>query len=224
MKKFNIMFVLLLVVIASSCKDKPKNNLSHVSSTEQTNREMHSGEQWKNGDVIFQTSRSSQSKAIQIATNSKYSHCGIIFLDGEDYFVFEAGDQVQRTPLKEWIARGEEQHFVVKRLKNADEVLTSAVLKKIKNIGEAWQGKDYDWAFEWSDDKIYCSELVWKMYQKTTQVELGQLKTLRDFDLTHPEVQKKLKERYGNDIPFEEPVIAPQDVFESENLQTVWSS
>ena len=32
----------------------------------------------KNGDIIFQTSKSSQSKAIQLATNSKYSHMGII--------------------------------------------------------------------------------------------------------------------------------------------------
>ena len=32
----------------------------------------------KNGDLIFHTSQSSQSQAIQIATNSKYSHMGII--------------------------------------------------------------------------------------------------------------------------------------------------
>ncbi len=224
MKKWNIMGVLLLIVLANSCKDKQKNNLSDHPEINHIARVVGSVEPWQNGDVIFQTSRSSQSKAIQIATNSKYSHCGIIFLDGADYFVFEAGDQVQRTPLKEWIARGVEEHYVVKRLKQAEEILTPAVLKQMRNIGEAWQGKHYDWAFEWSDDKIYCSELVWKMYQNTTKVELGQLKTLKDFDLTDPEVQKKLKERYGNNIPFDEPVIAPQDVFESENLLTVGSN
>ena len=33
----------------------------------------------KDGDLIFQTSLSQQSKAIQLATKSKYSHCGIIY-------------------------------------------------------------------------------------------------------------------------------------------------
>ena len=33
---------------------------------------------FRSGDIIFQTSKSSQSKAIQIATNSKYSHMRII--------------------------------------------------------------------------------------------------------------------------------------------------
>ncbi|MBL4670033.1 MAG: hypothetical protein JKY30_12325 [Flavobacteriales bacterium] len=33
----------------------------------------------QNGDIIFQISKSSQSKAIQLATNSKYSHMGIIY-------------------------------------------------------------------------------------------------------------------------------------------------
>lgn len=33
----------------------------------------------QDGDIIFQTSQSSQSQAIQLVTKSKYSHMGIIF-------------------------------------------------------------------------------------------------------------------------------------------------
>ena len=33
----------------------------------------------RNGDLIFQTSQSAQSRAIQLATHSAYSHCGILF-------------------------------------------------------------------------------------------------------------------------------------------------
>lgn len=43
---------------------------------------------FQNGDIIFQTSNSGQSKAIQIATGSKYSHMGIIYKQGNDYFVY----------------------------------------------------------------------------------------------------------------------------------------
>ena len=55
----------------------------------------------KNGDLIFQTSLSGQSKAIQLATKSKYSHCGLIFKDGNDFFVFEALQPVKHTPKSE---------------------------------------------------------------------------------------------------------------------------
>ncbi len=37
-------------------------------------------DQFQNGDIIFQESKSSQSKAIQLATNSRYSHMGIIYI------------------------------------------------------------------------------------------------------------------------------------------------
>ena len=36
--------------------------------------------QLQDGDLIFQTSQSSQSKAIQLATKSKFSHMGMIYI------------------------------------------------------------------------------------------------------------------------------------------------
>ena len=50
----------------------------------------------KNGDIIFQTSLSAQSKAIQLATKSKYSHCGLIFKEKNTYYVFEAIQPVKK--------------------------------------------------------------------------------------------------------------------------------
>ena len=45
----------------------------------------------RDGDVIFQTSRSSQSQAIQLATKSPYSHMGIVYVgEGAEALVFEA--------------------------------------------------------------------------------------------------------------------------------------
>lgn len=73
----------------------------------------------KEGDIIFQTSKSSQSIAIQIATHSRYSHVGIIYKKDNQFFVYEVTGKVELTLLKEWINRGENQHFIVKRLKNS---------------------------------------------------------------------------------------------------------
>lgn len=175
----------------------------------------------KNGDLIFQTSLSGQSNAIQLATNSKYSHCGIVYSDNGQFYVFEAIQPVKTTPLDKWIARGKDGHFVIKRLKNANQVLTSETLQKMKQEGEKFKGKNYDLTFEWSDEKIYCSELVWKIYQRATGIAIGKLQKLSDFDLTNEIVKKKMKERYGNKIPTEEIVISPSAIFDSELLTTI---
>ncbi|OQP50247.1 YiiX family permuted papain-like enzyme [Niastella populi] len=178
----------------------------------------------KNGDIIFQTSLSGQSKAIQLATKSKYSHCGLIFKDGNDFYVFEAVQPVKWTPLNRWIARGQDGRYVIKRLKNADQVLTFATLLKMKQVGNKFNGKNYDLTFEWSDEKIYCSELIWKIYQRATGIEIGKLQKLSDFDLTNEAVKKKMKERYGDKIPLDEIVISPEAIFDSELLITVKSN
>jgi len=173
------------------------------------------------GDIIFQTSGSGQSMAIQLATHSKYSHCGILCMNNGNLFVYEAVQPVKMTPIKTWIARGDDNHFVVKRLKNASSVLTPDVFAKMKAVGEQFKGKQYDLTFEWNDDKLYCSELVWKIYKRGAGIELGELMKLEDFDLSSPIVKNKIKERYGNNIPFEEKVISPESIFASPLLEIV---
>jgi len=178
----------------------------------------------KDGDLIFQTSLSSQSKAVQMATRSRYSHCGIIYKEGNKYYVFEAIQPVKRTPLNKWIAHGQGGKYVIKRLKNAEEVLTTERLQKMKQVGDQFKGKNYDLTFEWSDDKIYCSELIWKVYQRGAGIEIGKLEKLSSFDLSAETVQKKMKERFGEHIPMNETVISPAAIFESELLITVKSN
>ena len=179
------------------------------------------GTSLQNGDIIFQTSLSNQSQAIQLATHSKYSHMGILYENDGAWFVYEAVQPVKMTPLQAWIDRGGDGHYVVKRLKNADEVLTRETLSKMKQVGERFMGKPYDIHFEWSDEKIYCSELVWKIYREAAGVEIGKLERLATFDLSSKAVKQKMQERYGNDIPMDELVITPAAMFNAGNLITV---
>ncbi len=187
-------------------------------------KQLEENDNIRNGDLIFQTSLSQQSKAIQLATNSKYSHCGIVYSENGQFYVFEAIQPVTTTPLYKWIARGKNGHYVIKRLRNADQVLTAETLEKMKNEGEKFKGKNYDLTFEWSDDKIYCSELIWKIYQRATGIEIGKLEKLSDFNLTNEAVKKKMKERYGNNIPMNEIVISPAAIYNSQLLTTVKSN
>jgi len=175
----------------------------------------------KEGDVLFQTSRSAQSRAIQLATHSKWSHMGMLVREDNKWVVLEAVQPVKMTPLRDWIRRGQGGRMVAKRLRNGGRPLDTATLARMRQVGSRFLGRPYDLAFEWDDRRIYCSELVWKVYKEGVGIELGELQRLNSFDLSHPAVVKKLRERYGSRIPLDEPVISPQAIFECPLLNTV---
>lgn len=175
----------------------------------------------RDGDIIFHTSKSGQSIAIQRATRSRYSHMGMIVHRSGKPFVLEAVATVRYTPLAEWIKRGEGEHFVVMRLTDTS-LLGNEGRERLLKAASGMVGRPYDLTFEWSDARIYCSELVWKAYHRALDLEVGKLATLGQFDLTDPAVKKKLSERYGANIPLRETVIAPDAMFNSALLLTVY--
>ena len=175
-------------------------------------------EELRDGDLIFHTSRSAQSLAIQRATHSSYSHVGMVFLRDGKPFVLEAIATVRYTPLAQWTARGAQGEYVVRRLKAPLDARRSAALR---TAAEKFLGRPYDLYFEWSSERIYCSELVWKAYDDALGVELGARQKLRDFDLSDKVVKAKMRERYGSRVPLDEPVISPAAVFDSKLLTTV---
>jgi hypothetical protein len=132
-------------------------------------------------------------------------------------FVYEAVQPVKRTPFDEWVKRGVGTKYEIKRLQNRDGV----DYEKVHAIAKSFVGKNYDFEFRWSDEKIYCSELVWKAYQRATTLELGAFKRLRDFNLSSPVVKQKLKERYGENVPYDMKVISPACILNSDLLVTV---
>lgn len=177
----------------------------------------------RTGDLVFQRSRSAQSLAVQQATHSPYSHMGMIVQRQGRPYVLEAAARVSYTPLDQWAAQGERGHYVVKRLRN-ESLLTDKARQRLATVGEGFLGRPYDPVFAWSDDRIYCSELVWKTYRRALGLEIGAPQPLKDFDLSTPAVRARMRERYGKHIPWEEPIISPAAMFESALLKTVGGS
>jgi hypothetical protein len=172
------------------------------------------------GDIVFQTSTSKQSLAIQAATHSSLTHVGMLAHANGHLSVYEAEGTVHTTPLDEWIARSPAT-FVARRLKDSARYFTAEGTAKLVAASKRHMGKPYDPAFDWSDDKMYCSELVWKTYREAFGLDLGSPQPLRSFDLTSPVVRTALSHRYGTAIPLDSVMIAPQQIYESELLETV---
>lgn len=196
-------------------------SLPRVYSLQKIKRHVTSNT-YQDGDIIFQSSNSRQCKAVKLATHSDISHCGMLFNENGDWFVLEAVEPVQVIPLFDFVRRGEGWQYTIKRMKT-DQKFSETPKRNLHTLGDSLLGKHYDIYFGWTDDEMYCSELVWKLYYQAAGIELCKTKKLRDFDLTSPFVVEMMKERYGNRIPYDEAVVAPSDIFFSDQLELVES-
>jgi cell wall-associated NlpC family hydrolase len=175
----------------------------------------------KEGDIVFQETNSEQSRAIKLATKSKYTHVGIVLSYNSKLMILEAIGPVKITEVDSFLKRSLNNHYKIKRLKNAEQILTNQKLELLKAEGSKYLGKPYDIYFGWGNDRIYCSELVWKLYKTVLGIEIGKLSKLKDFDLSHWKVKYLMFKRYGFSIPYEETVIPPSSLYDSELLYAV---
>ena len=194
---FNWLFLASFFILAS-CKDLPDVP--------------------QDGDIVFQESTSRQSPIIKTAQHSKWTHCGIVFHIGEKAYVFEAVEPVKYTLLEDWISRGKDGVYCAKRLKSP---LSASSIEKMKTVGAKYKGKHYDTLFQWSDNRMYCSELIWKIYFEGAGIEVCKPNHFSDYSISLPRVKKLIKERYGDKFDPSEQIVSPQALFKSKLLKEV---
>ena len=174
------------------------------------------------GDVIFQTSNYGQSWAVQKATNSKYSHVGMLFKEQGKWMVYEAVQPVQKISLADFISHGDQKHFTISRFKS-DEQLSKEKIEKMKAFFNQLEGKNYDIYFEWSDKTWYCSELVWKMYDHVG-IKISEYERFGQYNLEDPAVKEIINERFQNGVKLDETVITPRGIYESPYMIEVYTN
>ena len=171
--------------------------------------------QLESGDVVFQTSRSAQSLAIQHITQSPYSHVGLVEVSSDGAFVLEAIGTVSRTPWRRFRARGAGGKVLVLRLGGLSPAQRGEVLAAARRF----LGRPYDAQFGWGDERLYCSELVHKAYL-AAGVELGALERLGQLHVAGMEAA--LRARYGR-VPLGLELVTPASLARDEKLAAVYS-
>jgi len=166
----------------------------------------------KTGDLVFHTSGSEQSLAIQIATRSRYSHVGIVEVTPDGTFVIEAIGKVSRTPWKRWRNRGAGHHVAVRRLPDLNDRQRQEVVR----VAKSYLGRPYDLAFEWDDQKLYCSELVRKAYLTGAQTSLGRMQRLDSLEIGG--LETALKKRFGKKLPMDRMLVTPVSLVDDPKL------
>ena len=203
MKKTITILSVILVVVALPFMQIAKEMLSAQTGPFGEVRE---------GNVIFQTSKSEQSPLIQTGTRSKISHCGIIVMRGGKPYVLETLKTLVVTPLDKFIARGEGGRYWIKRSEK----------ENIKIKYGKYLGKRYDLAFRFDNDRFYCAELVYDIYKKQLGIELAEPKQVKDYLILFtdklPKIKRAMKRR---GISKEQYAIAPVDIINSKHLESV---
>lgn len=189
MKKLTLIILSLLatLLVVTSLKSQPAPTTSTL----------------KEGDIVFQTSKSSQSKYIILATRSQWSHCGIIIEKPDGFYVLEAISTVSLTPYQQWVERGRGKRVSVKRYTE----------EPIKIKYSKYLGRPYDLAFKFDNGKWYCSELVYDIYKRQLSVELCEPRPVSDYVISG--LDKVLTKR---GIDKNQLVVAPSDIFDSKLL------
>jgi hypothetical protein len=134
--------------------------------------------QFKSGDIILHESLSQMAPIIKKVSRSRYTHVGIIEVAADGIFVIEAISKVSRTPLKQFVARGKNKEFTLLRHPG----LTLALEEKLMSYAKKQLKKPYDHQFQLDNEKLYCSELVYKAFAQV-DLNVGALEGARDLNV-----------------------------------------
>lgn len=185
------------------------------------------------GDLVLQTSRSSQSAAILAATKSPYSHIGMVVERKGKLYVVEAAGPVGYTPLSRWIARGKGGRYTALRVKGLDDDARA----KLAVAAKRYLGRPYDPLFAEGEQRLYCSEFVWAVF-RDVGIELTGWRKVGELDLDaravralmakrwrkHPACKKE-KRLEGCLAKIEDGrILPPGDLAEDERLELVFTS
>lgn len=171
------------------------------------------------GDLIFQSELLPRGLAIQAATMSKYNHVGIIFEENGKYYVYEAIGKVTRTPLQSYInRRGTYGRYTIMRPRRKNLNISSLKHRVLSQLG-----KRYDSSLKWSDERMYCSELVWKAYYNSNSIKISNPTSVQDRMLGKILLPFIPKEHIAF-LDTNDPVVSPADLARSWKLKTIYTN
>lgn len=170
----------------------------------------------QDGDVVFQSlPHGPLVNAIEGVTHSPYSHCGLVAHEDGGWYVYEALGKVGRTPLYDWWTRGRGRALAVYRLSDDYQPVVPQMLHYARGL----VGRPYDVHYSMDDERIYCSELVFKAFRAATGEPLGEL--VRFGDLDWKPYQRLIEHIEDGPVPVDRQMIPPRQLSEATQLREV---
>lgn len=169
------------------------------------------------GDVLFQSlPHGDLVDAIEGVTSSPWSHCGILVRRDDRWFVAEAIGEVRYTPLYLWIVRGRGSKLESYRVTGTTLPSHQEIIRGVDKL----LGRPYDFRYAPDDSEIYCSELVYKVFERESGITVGAWEKLGDLNW-QPYEQFIRKMEKGN-LPLDREMVTPVSLTRSDNLVRVY--
>lgn len=172
----------------------------------------------REGDFIFQDIHGQLFRVIEGVSGSRLTHCGIVVKKDGELYVLEAIGPVMLTPLNNWIHRGIGSKFEIVRLKEPYQPYIPDIIR----AAYRYLNRPYDIQYEWDDEKIYCSELIYKAVDDATGIKLAELKRLGD--MTWQPHAAFIRSISGGELPLDRKIMTPGDLALSAKTDFVYSN
>jgi len=172
------------------------------------------------GDLVFQALSLELDLVVAIegVTESNYSHVGVLHRRAGEWTVIEAtGAGVIYTPFEKWKSVSRNGRWAAFRVKAAHREHLPEFLENL----HPHAGKPYDFKYELGQENLYCSELVFHAWNKTTGQEMGKLSALRD--LNWKPFQSTIEKYNGGPMPPEREIISPIELSNAAQLERVYN-
>ena len=175
-------------------------------------------EDYRDGDIVLQHIKVPLGEVIKSATESPYSHCGLVVHRKGKPFVLEAIGPVRYISLRRWLAQGHRGRVTVVRVTD----LEPGQAAKAIQVAEGFLGKPYDIQYQVDDARIYCSELVYKAFERGCGIAVGELDRLGDLKWGPHEAF--IRNITGGELPLNRRMITPVALVKSPRTVVVHST
>ncbi|MEA1973534.1 MAG: YiiX/YebB-like N1pC/P60 family cysteine hydrolase, partial [Candidatus Cloacimonadota bacterium] len=117
------------------------------------------------------------------------------------YTVIEASSTVREIPLETWIQNGINGEYAIFRYN-----MNESDSKKVVENARKFLGIPYDVQFHPSDNKMYCSELVYKAFDRALGVKIGKEENISKFiekasKVKSQKLEKMISSRFRGKLP-----------------------
>jgi hypothetical protein len=177
LKKYLIIFITIgIAVTAYSARDFFGRDHHALTSKENQLRWLKAKpayNQLRSGDLIFRHGRGFISNSFMSLGQKerKYSHAGIISVEGENVFVYHAlggeeniTNRLRKDPLEVFCKPSDVHSFGIYRTD-----LSPGQLKTVLALSSGYflEGLEFDTKFDLAtDDKMYCTEFIYKVFSR----------------------------------------------------------
>lgn len=173
------------------------------------------------GDLVFQNLEKSPDTNLWTALDSEYNHVGIVIKIDDKFMVYTVDDEVKYVPFGEYIKRGSEGHYLIKRMLNSTGKIDKLYSYEIRNATKWYKNRTYDYQLEIDNKRVYEPEIVWKIYREAFMTELGPLARLSSIDFSSPQAQQYLKRHFNGSITKDQEIITMDQILYCEFLEVV---